>query len=64
MPTFLSAGVYHGAMRQAAVQLPAQYLGVLLAAGKYGRAGEAHAESARATILTYDDIWRRVDGRE
>ena len=38
MPTFLSAGVYHGAMRQAAVQLPAQYLGVLLAASLTGGA--------------------------
>lgn len=64
MPTFLSAGVYHGAMRQAAVQLPAQYFGVLLAAGKYGRAGEAHAVSAHAPFLTDDDISRIVDGRE
>lgn len=56
MPTFLSAGVYHGAMRQAAVQLPAQYLGVLLAAGKYGRAGEAHAVSAHAPFLTEGDM--------
>ena len=51
-------------MRQAAVQLPAQYFGVLLAAGKYGRAWEAYTVRAHAPFLADDDISRIVDGRE
>lgn len=64
MPTFLSAGVYHGAMCQTTIQLPAQYLDALLAASEYGRAGGAHVVGAYALFLADDNISWTADGRE